>query len=263
MILVVKLKNTCPRYSRAVNAFCGCLLSAVIYILFSMSVLAAEFPLNTFGFTSTRIIFNEKGNKGSSVSFVNNTNKTYLIAPAVYEADKNGNKSEVRSSAFVVSPFLKKTQPFSESVLKVVRIGGKLPDDTESLFYLSSVLIPSYPQSAPEQIVVDVGYMWNMKILYRPLSLKNEKISKSLEKLKVLKEGNRIKLVNNSPLWMTIVNVRVNNRAVKEGDGIMISPYSSALLNETLPSATSVSLQLVDESGHYIPQHGKKIIFDN
>lgn len=262
MILVAKLRSICPGYSRGINAFRVRLLSVGVCLLFSATTLAAELPRNTFGFTSTRIIFNEKGNKGSSVSFVNNTNKTYLVAPAVYEADKNGNKSDVRSPAFVVSPFLKKSQPFSEDVLKIVRTGGRLPDDTESLFYLSSVLIPSRTSSVPERIAVDVGYRWNMKILYRPLSLKDENISKSLEKLKVLKEGNRIKLINNSPLWMTVVNVKVNDSTVNEGAAIMISPHSSALLNETAVSATSVSLQLVDESGHRIPRYGKRFTFD-
>ncbi|QIP58312.1 molecular chaperone (plasmid) [Hafnia alvei] len=258
--MVVNQKNIFQSYKTSTKvSFLYLLFIAFtgLYPVFSL----AEIPENAFGFTSTRIVYNENGNKGTPLSFINNTNKSYLIMPTIYEADNDGNKSEIRSTAFVVAPFLKKSQPFSEEVMKVVRTGGDLPDNVESLFYLSSVLIPSQPSTAPKRIAVEVGYRWNMKILYRPLSLKNEKIRDSIEKLKVTKDKNKVKLTNNSPLWLTIINLKIDGKKFNERPAIMIRPFSSTLLNTLEPTVSSINLQIVDEEGHHLPQGGKEFIF--
>lgn len=262
MISVGNRKNTRQKYIKAQKCTLVFILLNVMFMLLSPDVLA-ETNRNVFGFTSTRLIYNEKGNKGASLTFINNTNKSFIIMPTIYDMDKNGNRSDIRNSAFVVAPLVKKISPFSEDVIKIIRTGSEISDKVESLFYLSSVLIPSQQKSNSEKISVNIGYLWNMKIFYRPLSLKNKKVSDSFEKLNVSKDGKRIKFVNNSPLWMTVVNIKVNGNPLKGAIAtLMVGPYSSTLLDVSESFVSSVELQVVDEGGHHIPVKGKIFTFD-
>lgn len=260
MILVVNLKSLFQKYRTLVRNKLPYLSIFSLLGLFSACSFA-QIQENAFGFTTTRIIYIENGNKGVPVSFVNNTRDSLLIMPDIYNADENGNKSDVRSNAFVVSPVFRRAQPFSENAMKVVRTGGHLPDDTESLFYLSSVLLPNKRKSPQDQIAVNVGYMWNMKILYRPLGLKGIKIKDSIDSLVFFRDGKRIKLTNNSPLWQTIIDLKINGKKINGPSTMMLRPHSSALLDISEHHITSASFQVIDEAGHHIPAGGKTVIF--
>lgn len=94
------------------------------------------------GYSRNRLVY-PAGEKAISITVSNNSDRTYLV-----QAGVSGNPDTRTPAPFVVTPPLFRLEQNGESVMRIVRTGGELPADRESVFYFVASTIPA--RSAPD-----------------------------------------------------------------------------------------------------------------
>ncbi|MDI3426291.1 molecular chaperone [Enterobacter sp. V87_3] len=188
----------------------------------------------------TRVIYN--GDKKESAASVRNPEKSgvYLVQSWVDSGEEGGN------TPFIVTPPLFRINPDEENMLRIVRTGGNLPQDRESVFWLNVKSIPATDDSTPRTNVLQVVVKSRMKLFYRPAGLEGQPES-AYHQLSVARSGNRLTVTNPTPYYVTLFTLKVDGQEIKEAD--MVPPKGSASF--TLPSAraSNVTWQAISDYG--------------
>ena len=155
----------------------------------------------------TRLIYNE-GKKETSIS-VNNSDKGSFLIQSWTEMP-NG---EPEKPPFIVTPPLFRLDGNQQNILRIVRTGGNLPSDRESLFWLN---VKSIPTSTKDETTntLQIAIKNRIKLIYRPQSLKDspEEVAKDLI---WVQSGNQLTVTNPTPYYMNFQEVKVNGRPLK------------------------------------------------
>ncbi|WP_137848465.1 molecular chaperone [Enterobacter sp. 2VL] len=188
----------------------------------------------------TRVIYN--GDKKESAASVRNPEKSgvYLVQSWVDSGEQGGN------TPFIVTPPLFRINPDEENMLRIVRTGGNLPQDRESVFWLNVKSIPATDDSTPRTNVLQVVVKSRMKLFYRPAGLEGQPES-AYHQLSVARSGNRLTVTNPTPYYVTLFTLKVDGQEIKEAD--MVPPKGNASF--TLPSAraSNVTWQAISDYG--------------
>ncbi|EPX2491959.1 molecular chaperone [Klebsiella michiganensis] len=89
----------------------------------------------------TRLIY-EGGKKEASINLSNPDKNIYLIQSWV-DSEGRGKGTQAEKAPFIVTPPLFRLDSNQQNILRIVRAGGNLPEDKESLFWLNIKSIPS------------------------------------------------------------------------------------------------------------------------
>lgn len=195
----------------------------LIMVLWSASSVAG------ISLTATRLIVPETGG-GSSIGVRsdNSSTKPFLIRAQVFR-DVEGRDAQV---PFVITPVLFRLEPGNHHQLRVMRKGGTLPQDKESLFYLRVAALPA--TSAPSQtalpapegaLTVATGNI--IKLFHRPSGLSvSQKVA--MGQLQFTIAGNQLNVSNPTPYYITLSSLQVNGKSVNirtTREQNMIAPY--------------------------------------
>lgn len=176
---------------------------------------------------ATRFIYGSAQQNGIAFSVKNTDALAYLIqAKVVADDGKNTAGSipnyAVNSSApFIISPPLFRLRDNQENTLRVIRTGGDLPMDHESLF---GITVAAIPEGKPGPNSLQVAIRSRFKLLYRPAGLKGNP-SYAYEKLTWQRNGKDISVSNPTPFYVTVFQLTVNGK-VKDDAG-MVAPFST------------------------------------
>lgn len=168
----------------------------------------------------TRIVY-DADSVHASISIRNRSTKDKFLVQSWVENEKND-----KSSDFFVAPPIYVSQPETQNSINIKFIGerSELPTDRESLYYFVEKTIPSIDK---EKILgkdtVLVAVATKIKLFYRPSGLKTSQ-SQANEMLNILSENGDMKLKNASPYYLTLVNVIVNGKKVRD---FMVAPFST------------------------------------
>lgn len=188
----------------------------------------------------TRVIYD--GDKKETSAAIRNPEKSgvYLIQSWVDDG-KQGDKVP-----FIVTPPLFRINPGEENMLRIVRTGGDLPMDRESVFWLNVKSIPATDDSKPRNNVLQVVVKSRIKLFYRPAGLEGRPEA-AYHQLSVAHSGNRLTVSNPTSYYVTLFTLKVDGREIKEAD--MVPPEGS--VSFTLPSASvsRVSWQAISDYG--------------
>lgn len=114
---------------------------------------------------TTRVIFHGDA-KDTSISISNNDNVPYLIQSGRNRSAKPGRAAMRR----LWSPPLFRLNGGQKNVLRIIRTGGNLPEDRESLYWLDIKSIPSSnPDNKHNTLMLAVKA--EFKLIYRPKAL--------------------------------------------------------------------------------------------
>lgn len=188
----------------------------------------------------TRLIY-DGGKKESSLS-VNNPDKSpYLIQSWVDTVQEEGAKAP-----FIITPPLFRLDGGQKNVLRVVRTGGNLPTDKESLYWLNIKSIPSASKDS-NQNTLQIAVKTRIKLIYRPQDVKGipEDVA---DKLTWSRSDNILKVTNPTPFYMNFQQVKVAGSQLK--DVTYVAPGSSATF--PLPAgvhSSSVSWKIINDYG--------------
>lgn len=188
----------------------------------------------------TRVIYD--GDKKETAASVRNPEKSgvYLVQSWVDSGDQGG------KTPFIVTPPLFRINPDEENMLRIVRTGGNLPQDRESVFWLNVKSIPATDDSTPRTNVLQVVVKSRLKLFYRPAGLEGQPES-AYHQLSVARSGNHLTVSNPTPYYVTLFTLKVDGQEIKEAD--MVPPKGS--VSFTLPSARAfrVTWQAISDYG--------------
>ncbi|HBR1081297.1 TPA: molecular chaperone [Klebsiella quasipneumoniae subsp. quasipneumoniae] len=188
----------------------------------------------------TRVVYD--GDKKEASAAIRNPEKSgvYLVQSWVDSGGQGG------KAPFIVTPPLFRINPDEENILRIVRTGGSLPQDRESVFWLNVKSIPATDDSQPRTNVLQVVVKSRIKLFYRPAGLEGQPES-AYHLLSVARSGNRLTVSNPTPYYVTLFTLKADGQEIKEAD--MVPPKGS--VSFTLPSAniTHVTWQAISDYG--------------
>ncbi|MGG4627228.1 molecular chaperone [Serratia odorifera] len=179
--------------------------------IWNVLIIAFFISLNTYAFGGvivggTRIIY-EGSKKEASISISNPDKSSYLIQSWIELAENNKN-------TFIVTPPLFRLDAEQQNILRVVRAGGNLPEDRESLFWMNIKSIPSNKkENNANQLQIAVNT--RIKLIYRPNGISKENSVTQADKVSFSIAPGILKITNPTPYYMNISKVLVGGRAVE------------------------------------------------
>lgn len=190
----------------------------------------------------TRLIY-DGANKESSINISNPDKNVYLIQSWVDSGD-TAPGAQANKAPFIVTPPLFRLDGNQQNILRVVRAGGDLPENKESLFWLN---IKSIPSVEKRQNTLQIAVKTRIKLIFRPAGLKStlEEAAKTLTWKRV---GNQLQVTNPSPHYIIFFNVRINGTDVK--NATLVAPESDAMFD--LPASVaggSLTWQFINDYG--------------
>lgn len=233
-----------------------------IYLLMGLCLLVNKMGLAQdnvspgISFYVLRVIYPEGEKQGVTLTAYNKSPAPYLmqswirpVDPASGDVDLSWHGTPVMP--FIVTPPLARLEANGELALRIRRNDMPLPNDRESVFFISMKALPTQ-QPDGEQMVMTV--VSNIKLFYRPTGLVKRAVADMAPKLTFSRAGDQLTATNPTPYWLTFSRLAVGNVALdKPALRLMVPPFGKQ--SYTLPATASgkVSWQLIDEDGWDTP----------
>lgn len=177
------------------------------YLLSTLFLVAATAHAGVI-INGTRLVYQGE-KKESSLGIQNPDSTDYLVQSWVDTGSNNQAKAP-----FLITPPLFRLDSKEENVLRVVRTGGNLPEDRESLFWLNIKAIPS-SKHVEGANTLQIAINTRIKLLYRPSAVKG-KPDDVADKLEWRREGNDLVVNNPTPFYMNFQSVTLNGHKVEK-----------------------------------------------
>lgn len=153
-----------------------------------------------------------------------------------------------RTQDFVITPPLYVLKPATESVVKIIFNGRSLPQDRESLYWITVKAIPQQTKNSAGNSL-QFASANRIKVFYRPASLPNN-ANEAWQKITGEYSAGKVVLRNPTPWFITTINLKVDGKAVKP---VMLPPESNTTLEEKFSRATSLTFQTINDYGAWTP----------
>ncbi|MDH1317384.1 molecular chaperone [Enterobacter bugandensis] len=154
----------------------------------------------------TRLVY--PGDKKESSLGLSNPDATdYLVQSWVDSGGKN-----LAKAPFLITPPLFRLDAHEDNVLRVVRTGGNLSEDRESLYWLNIKAIPS-SKHVEGVNTLQIAINTRIKLLYRPSAVKGRPEDVA-DKLEWRREGNDLVVNNPTPFYMNFQTVTLNGHKI-------------------------------------------------
>lgn len=120
---------------------------------------------------STRVIY-PAGKREVTLQMINNATTPRLIQAWIDRGDRD-TRSDTAPSPFFVTPPISRIEPNKGQTLRIAFIGGNVPSDRESVFWLNILELQpkSAGQKAEKSNVVQFSIRTRLKVFYRPEGL--------------------------------------------------------------------------------------------
>ncbi|EKT57150.1 molecular chaperone [Providencia burhodogranariea] len=163
----------------------------------------------------TRVIYLE-GNKDVSISVQNPDKIPYLIQSWIEDA-QGGKQSD-----FTITPPLFRLNQEKTNALRIFLTENKLPNNQESLFWLNIKTIPATERTENS---LQIAFKTQMKLIYRPASIKNVNFAEEQKKLVWSRNGNDVIVKNPTPYYINFQSISFNSK--KADDISYVAPFQS------------------------------------
>lgn len=200
--------------------------------------------------TGTRIIYPENV-KSITVKLANEGNFPSLVQSWIDSGDLNSNPAKT-DSPFLITPPVTRVEPNQGQDLRIIYSGEGLPTNKESVFWLNVLDIPSKQDSVTGN-QLSLAIRSRLKVFYRPTSI-NSPTEKSYQDVRfssIPEHSNVLQVKNNSPFYMTILNIQLPKTSSFKELPTMIPPFSSITLNgvSKIIPGEKITFSIVDDYG--------------
>lgn len=219
---------------------------------------ATGFSLNQF-----RIVYPAGEKKGITWSMTNNTERAWLMQSWIRPVDvssglpaaESDSKGPDEAIPLMVTPPLKRLDPGEQLTLRIRLTGMTLPQDRESVFYLSVKGIPSMPDKASQtggQLVLAV--VNNMKVFYRPEGLPAEGVKSAAKQLRFSLQNEALVVDNPTPFYINFSQLTVGGKPLA-ADALrrLVPPKGQQRYPVSAGMRGEVTWQLLDEDSLVTP----------
>ncbi|WP_313625716.1 molecular chaperone [Achromobacter sp.] len=208
-----------PRVS-IMNIFVKCVLPAVA----TLCALAFGSANAAVQLSSTRVVFNEKDKSASIFA------KNHGTDPFVVQTWIDG-ESEEMETPFFVTPPLSRFDGNAERSLTITRVGGGMPADRESYYWLNVLEIPQKKAGAAENSLT-LATRTRIKLFYRPEAIQKMPRDASLVQWSWHKDGSTCQLAikNTSVFTVNFSGIDFPGEADGFGRTVVAKPLATTLL---------------------------------
>lgn len=190
----------------------------------------------------TRVVY-DGARKEASISLKN----PEKVAPYLMQSwVENSSESDSSKPPFIVTPPLFRLDAGKENVLRIVRTGGNLPTDRESLFWLNIKSIPASNKTDENQLLISVKA--RLKLIYRPEGLKGD-ANEAWKTLNYSRQGDKLQVTNPTPYYVSFQTIKVGAQEVDIKDSATLAPMGT--LSWTLPAGATgkISWKAINDYG--------------
>ena len=120
---------------------------------------------------------------------------------------------------FLITPPLFRLDAKEDNVLRVVRTGGNLPEDKESLYWLNIKAIPSSKQVAGVN-TLQIAIKTRIKLIYRPAGLKSQQPQELSHQLTWRRNGNQLQVTNPTSYVINFNDINVGGKKLEEASWV-------------------------------------------
>lgn len=176
---------------------------------------------------ASRVIYDAE-NKAATLALRNNASKAYMVQAWL----ESGEYNKGESIPFVVTPPLIKLESGKEAALRFIYAGQGLPTDRESQFWIN---IQEIPPKSDQENTLQLAIRSKIKLFYRPTKI-DLRLEDAVKHLKWYVKDQSLYLENNSPLHVTIGDLKLNDQSavVKSMNQDMVAPYSNIVVLKDL-----------------------------
>lgn len=220
------------------------------YLFIASAIMSSVVAFNAYAaggvaLGATRVIYSQ-GDKQTSLPITNSSDKTVFLIQS-WVADENGKKSP----DFVVTPPLFSIQPKHENILRIMYVGGDLPNDRETVYYLNSKAIPSVSKDTLNKNSLQIATQSVIKLFMRPAALPTASVD-APKTLSCVSDGNSVTVKNPSPYYVTLAHFQVGSESI---NNTMVPPKGSKTVALTKGAVGSViKFQTINDYGSLTPQ---------
>lgn len=220
-------------------------------LLFAAGVLALASTSVQAGVVigGTRFVYGDK-QQSITVSVRNKSSIPYLLNTKILPGGNwvGAEKMSTAQIPFVATPPLFVLQGGRENKIRLIRTGGSLPSDRESLFTLSIASIPSGKAGSES---VQMAIRSAMKLIYRPAGLNGDP-ENAYAQLEWSRTDNMVMVKNPTPYYVTLFQLNANGHSVDEAG--VVAPFSQRTENWCDASEVChLRWQTVNDYGHVMP----------
>lgn len=228
-------------------------------------VVNATRHLFTVKIGTTRVIYPSSSTKGVSVSVANPQDYPILVQTQVKGEDKTS------PAPFIVTPPLFRLDAGLQGRVRVIRTGGKFPEDREALQWLCLTGIPpkngdawdntqSNSKNSSPSVDIQMSISTCIKLLVRPDKLKGDP-SDSADSLTWKYNDKYLEVNNPTPFYMNLYSLHIGDENVSLSDlgskdkiknSSYVPPFSSRdfiIPKKIKGKPTEISWQVINDNG--------------
>lgn len=196
-----------------------------LVIVFFFFICCAQAGVSIGG---TRLIF-DGGKKDTSLIVYSDEKDTspHLIQSFVDDAGELGGKASGKKLPFIITPPLFRLEPGKENAIRIIRVGGVLPEDRESVFWLNIKAIPGTEKNTTMENILRVVLKNRIKMFYRPAGLVKPHETEDFSGVSFSRSGKSLIVNNPTPFFLTFGELRVGTVKINT-DFIMVPPKGEA-----------------------------------
>ncbi len=188
--------------------------------------------------------------KKTSISVKNPDKSSFLI-----QSWSDAGESSADKSPFMVTPPLFRLGGGQENTLRIIRTGGNLAEDRESLYWLNIKSIPA-TEKKDNVNTLQIAVKTRIKLIYRPQSL-TQQPEDLTGKLSWQRSGNKLTVSNPTAYYMNFSTLKVGASTVK--DATYVAPMSSASFSIPNGASGDVSWTLINDFGSIGSEHRARL----
>lgn len=192
--------------------------------------------------SGTRVIY-PADNKEVTLAVISSDTDTrpYLIQSFVDNSGPEGKEQSTDKAPFIITPPLFRLEAGQQSMLRIVKTGGALPEDRESVFWINVKAIPADDPGMKGQNVLKMSIKNRIKLFYRPTSpvFSDSDVQGRFHGVKFRKIGKQLQVTNPTPYYLTFFSLSAGNAPV-DTTNMMVPPKGS--ISYSLPDNSSDSI---------------------
>lgn len=210
------------------------------YLLLSSFLLITSAAHAGITIGGTRVVYPEN-KKESSIGIANPDNLDYLVQSWVETEDNAREKAP-----FLITPPLFRLDAKQDNVLRIIRTGGNLPADRESLFWLNIKSIPSSARNENTN-TLQIAIKTRIKLIYRPARItgKPEDVTAQLS---WHTQGNQLIVENPTPFYINFQEIKLDGKKVDKATYAKPKAETHFSLPGNI-TARSVSWKIINDYG--------------
>jgi chaperone protein EcpD len=197
--------------------------------------------------SGTRVIYPSDA-KEVSVKINNVGPSPVLLQSWIDNGDTNAKPAAIKVP-FVLTPPMNRVEPGKGQTLRISYVGGPLPMDKESVFWLNVLEVPAKSQATTGENKLQMAFRTRIKLFYRPKGLEgNANDAAKMVTWNTL--DGKVQANNQTPFYVNFVNLSVNGKKL---DNAMVAPRSTMVLNLVGSGGNKISGSFVNDYGAVHP----------